>query len=119
MLGSEPPRARLCGNFGVGFNNIDIDAAKARGIAVTNTPGVLTDATADLAMTLLLAVARRAGEGERHLRNGQWTGWRPTQMMGRQVTGKSLGLIGMGRLGRAREPRCWGGRRNTGRCHRG
>jgi hypothetical protein len=99
--GGEPFRAKLCGNFGVGFNNIDIEAAKARGIAVTNTPGVLTDATADLAMTLLLAVARRAGEGERHLRNGEWTGWRPTHMMGTQVTGKTLGLIGFGRIGRA------------------
>jgi lactate dehydrogenase-like 2-hydroxyacid dehydrogenase len=101
VLGAEPLTAKLCGNFGVGFNNIDIEAAKARGIAVTNTPGVLTDATADLAMTLLLAVARRAGEGERHLRNGAWTGWRPTHMMGTQVTGKTLGLIGFGRIGRA------------------
>ena len=99
--GAEPLKARLCGNFGVGFNNIDVVAAKARGITVTNTPGVLTDATADLAMTLLLAVARRAGEGERHLRNGEWTGWRPTHMMGTQVTGKTLGLIGFGRIGRA------------------
>ena len=101
VLGAEPLRARLCGNFGVGYNNIDVAAAKARGIAVTNTPGVLTDATADLAMTLLLALARRAGEGERHLRAGQWTGWRPTHMMGAQVTGKTLGLIGFGRIGRA------------------
>ncbi len=101
VLGAEPLKAKLCGNFGVGFNNIDTEAAKARGIAVTNTPGVLTDATADLAMTLLLAVARRAGEGERHLRNGAWTGWRPTHMMGTQVTGKTLGLIGFGRIGRA------------------
>ncbi len=101
VLSAEPLRAKLCGNFGVGFNNIDVGAAKARGIAVTNTPGVLTDATADLAMTLLLAVARRAGEGERHLRNGEWTGWRPTHMMGTQVTGKTLGLIGFGRIGRA------------------
>ncbi len=101
VLGAEPLKARFIGNFGVGFNHIDIAAAKARGIAVTNTPDVLTDATADLAMTLLLAVARRAGEGERHLRNGEWTGWRPTHMMGTQVTGKSLGLIGFGRIGRA------------------
>jgi lactate dehydrogenase-like 2-hydroxyacid dehydrogenase len=88
-------------NFGVGFNNIDVDAAKARGIAVSNTPDVLTDATADLAMTLLLMVARRTGEGERHLRGGQWTGWRPTHMMGTQVSGKTLGLVGMGRIARA------------------
>src|SRR5207253_7862128 len=84
-----------------GFNNIDIEAARARGIAVSNTPDVLTDATADLAMTLLLMVARRTGEGERHLRGGQWTGWRPTHMMGTQVTGKTLGLVGMGRIARA------------------
>jgi lactate dehydrogenase-like 2-hydroxyacid dehydrogenase len=101
VLSAEPLRARLIGNFGVGFNNIDIEAAKARGLTVTNTPEVLTDATADLAMTLLLAVARRAGEGERHLRAGAWTGWRPTHMMGTQVTGKTLGLVGFGRIGRA------------------
>jgi len=88
-------------NFGVGFNNIDVEAAKARGIAVSNTPDVLTDATADLAMTLLLMVARRTGEGERHLRAGEWTGWRPTHMLGTHVTGKTLGLVGMGRIARA------------------
>ena len=86
MLAAEPRRAKLVANFGVGFNNIDVEAAKARGIAVSNTPDVLTDATADLAMTLLLMVARRTGEGERHLRGGQWTGWRPTHMLGTQVT---------------------------------
>ena len=101
VLAAEPRRAGLVANFGVGFNNIDIEAAKARGIAVSNTPDVLTDATADLAMTLLLMVARRAGEGERHLRGGQWTGWRPTHMMGTQVAGKTLGLVGMGRIARA------------------
>jgi len=101
ILAAEPRRAGLVANFGVGFNNIDIEAAKARGIAVSNTPDVLTDATADLAMTLLLMVARRTGEGERHLRGGQWTGWRPTHMMGTQVTGKTLGLVGMGRIARA------------------
>ena len=96
VLAAEPRRAKLVANFGVGFNNIDVEAAKARGIAVSNTPDVLTDATADLAMTLLLMVARRTGEGERHLRGGQWTGWRPTHMLGTHVTGKTLGLIGMG-----------------------
>ncbi len=101
VLSAEPLKARLCGNFGVGFNHIDLEAAKARGITVTNTPGVLTDATADLAMTLLLMVARRAGEGERHLRAGEWSGWRPTHMMGTQVSGKTLGLVGFGRIGRA------------------
>jgi len=101
VLSANPMRARLIGNFGVGFNNIDIDTAKERGLVVTNTPGVLTDATADLAITLLLSVARRSGEGERHLRSGDWSGWRPTHMMGTEVTGKTLGLIGFGRIGQA------------------
>jgi lactate dehydrogenase-like 2-hydroxyacid dehydrogenase len=101
VLSAEPLRAKIIANFGVGFNNIDVAAAKARGLAVSNTPDVLTDATADLTMTLLLMVARRAGEGERHLRAGHWTGWRPTHMLGRMVSGKTLGLIGMGRIARA------------------
>ena len=101
VLSVEPRRARLVANFGVGFNNIDVEAAKARGISVSNTPDVLTDATADLAVTLLLMVARRTGEGERHLRGGQWTGWRPTHLLGTHVTGKTLGLVGMGRIARA------------------
>ncbi|MDJ0610691.1 MAG: D-glycerate dehydrogenase [Kiloniellales bacterium] len=96
-----PVRARFLGNFGVGVEHIDIQAAKARGIVVTNTPGVLTDATADLTMTLILMVARRAAEGERHVRAGAWTGWRPTHMMGAQVAGKTLGVIGLGRVGKA------------------
>jgi len=101
VLSAEPLRCKILGNFGVGFNHIDLAAAKARGIAVTNTPAVLTDCTADLAMTLLLMAARRAGEGERHVRSKAWTGWRPTHMMGTKVTGKTLGLIGLGRIGRA------------------
>jgi lactate dehydrogenase-like 2-hydroxyacid dehydrogenase len=101
LLAAEPRRTRLVANFGVGYNNIDVEAAKARGVAVSNTPDVLTDATADLAMTLLLMVARRTGEGERHVRGGQWTGWRPTHMLGTHVTGKTLGLVGMGRIARA------------------
>jgi lactate dehydrogenase-like 2-hydroxyacid dehydrogenase len=101
VLSVEPRRARMLANFGVGFNNIDTEAAKARGLAVSNTPDVLTDATADLAMTLLLMAARRAGEGERHLRAGQWAGWRPTHMLGTHVSGKTLGLVGMGRIARA------------------
>ena len=101
VLAAEPLRVKLLANFGVGFNHIDLDAAKARGIAVSNTPDVLTDATADLAMTLLLALARRVGEGERHLRAGEWAGWRPTHMLGTHVTGKVLGLVGMGRIARA------------------
>ncbi len=101
LLGTEPRRAKLVSNFAVGFNNIDIEAAKKHGIVVTNTPDVLTHATADLGMTLMLSVARRAGEGERHVRTKAWTGWRPTHMMGTQVTGKTLGLIGLGRIGGA------------------
>ncbi|HEX3236741.1 MAG TPA: D-glycerate dehydrogenase [Gemmatimonadales bacterium] len=108
VLSVEPRRARLLANFGVGFNHIDVEAAKARGLAVSNTPDVLTDATADTALTLLLMVARRAGEGERHIRSGQWTGWRPTHMVGTQVTGKTLGLVGMGRIARAVAQRAHG-----------
>jgi lactate dehydrogenase-like 2-hydroxyacid dehydrogenase len=101
VLSVEPRRVRLLANFGVGFNHIDVEAAKRYGLAVSNTPDVLTDATADLAMTLLLSVTRRAGEGERHVRAGEWTGWRPTHMLGTQVSGKTLGLVGMGRIARA------------------
>lgn len=99
-------RARILGNFGVGYNHIDVVAAKAAGIVVTNTPGVLTDCTADLAMLLLLAVARRGGEGERQLRAGEWDGWRPTHIIGSKVTGKTLGIIGFGRIGKAMARRC-------------
>lgn len=101
MLLEEGVRTRFIGNFGVGYSNIDIDAARQAGIVVTNTPGVLTDATADLAMTLLLMVARRAGEGERQVREGAWTGWRPTHLLGSDVTGRTLGILGMGRIGAA------------------
>lgn len=94
-------RARLIANFGVGYSHIDVEAARERGIVVTNTPGVLTDCTADLAMSLLLSVARRTGEGERQLRAGEWRGWRPTHMIGTKVSGKILGIIGMGRIGKA------------------
>ena len=99
-------RTRILGNFGVGYNHIDIAAAGHYGITVTNTPGVLTDCTADIAMALLLSVARRTGEGEREVRAGQWTGWRPTHMIGTQVTGKTLGIIGFGRIGKAMAKRC-------------
>ncbi len=101
VLSAEPLRARMLANFGVGFNHIDLDAAKARGLSVSNTPDELTEATADIAMTLLLMVSRRTGEGERHVRCGAWTGWRPTHMLGTQVSGKTLGLVGMGRIARA------------------
>ncbi|MBA4490288.1 D-glycerate dehydrogenase [Paracoccus sp. S1E-3] len=98
---AAPLRTKLLANFGVGFNHIDIAAATAAGVAVTNTPGVVTDATADLAVTLLMMTARRAGEGERLARSGQWDGWNPTQMLGTHVTGKTAGIVGMGRIGRA------------------
>ena len=94
-------RARLIANFGVGVNHIDLDAARAAGIVVTNTPDVLTDDTADLALALILMSMRRLGEGERHLRSGAWSGWRPTHMMGRSPHGKTLGIVGYGRIGRA------------------
>ena len=92
-------RVRLLANFGVGYDHIDVGAAKARGVAVTNTPGVLTDATADIALTLLLMSARRASEGERELRAGRWDGWRPIHMLGASLKGKTLGLVGFGRIG--------------------
>ncbi len=94
-------RVRVIGNYGVGHNHIDIAAARKRGILVTNTPDVLTDCTADLAMTLILMSARRAGEGERELRAGHWTGWRPSHLVGTRVSGKTLGIVGMGRIGLA------------------
>ena len=94
-------RVRLIANYGVGFDHIDLAAAKAKGIAVSNTPGVLTDATADLALTLILMATRRAGEGERELREGRWSGWRPTHLVGSALKGKTLGLVGMGRIAQA------------------
>lgn len=101
VLGGQDRKCRIVCNFGVGYNNIDTDAAKQAGIVVTNTPGVLTDCTADIAMTLLLMVARRAGEGERLVRNKAWSGWCPTHMLATKVTGKKLGLIGFGRIAQA------------------
>jgi lactate dehydrogenase-like 2-hydroxyacid dehydrogenase len=101
LLGTEPLKVRIIANYGVGFNNIDTGAAKARGVVVTNTPDVLTEDTADDAILLMLMVARRGGEGEREVRAKTWTGWRPTHMLGTRVSGKTLGLIGLGRIGRA------------------
>ena len=101
ILSVENRRANMIGNFGVGFNHIDINAAKEQGITVSNTPSVLTDCTADIAMSLLLMVARRVGQGERELRSDNWTGWRPTHLLGAKVTGKKLGVIGFGRIGQA------------------
>ena len=94
-------KAKIIASFGVGFNHIDLDAAKKENLVVTNTPEVLTDCTADIAMTLLLAAARRTSEGERELRAGNWAGWRPTHLRGTQVTGKTLGCIGFGRIAQA------------------
>lgn len=103
---ADPIRCTLLANFGVGYNHIDATAAQAAGVAVTNTPGAVTDATADIAMTLMLMSARRAGEGERMVRSGAWQGWHPTQMLGMHLTGKTVGIIGMGRIGQAIARRC-------------
>lgn len=109
VIGAAARRTRLLANFGVGFDHIDIAACKSAGITVSNTPGVLTDATADLALTLMLMASRRAGEGERELRAGQWTGWRPTHMLGKLLTGKTLGLVGFGRIAQATAKRAHDG----------
>ena len=101
IISTAGARVKLLGNFGVGFNHIDIDAARAAGITVTNTPDVLTDTTADLAILLMLMATRRAGEGERELRAGRWSGWRPTHLLGQDVSAKTLGLIGFGRIAQA------------------
>lgn len=99
-------RCRILANFGVGFNHIDVAAATAAGLAVTNTPGAVTDATADTAITLMLMSARRASEGERMVRAGQWAGWHPTQLLGMHLGGKTVGIAGMGRIGQAIARRC-------------
>jgi lactate dehydrogenase-like 2-hydroxyacid dehydrogenase len=101
ILGTEGRRVKLIGNFGVGYNHIDVAAAGKLGIRVSNTPDVLTDTTADLAILLILMTTRRAGEGERELRGGRWTGWRPTHMMGLGLQDRTLGLIGYGRIAQA------------------
>ena len=94
-------RLKILANYAVGYNNIDLAAARQRGLIVTNTPDVLTDATADLTWALILATARRIVEGDALVRSGQWTGWSPTQLLGAEVSGKTLGIIGMGRIGQA------------------
>ncbi len=101
VIGRLPETVRIIATFSVGYEHIDTAAAKARGIAVTNTPDVLTDATADITMLLLLGAARRAHEGERMVREATWSSWAPTGMLGTHVTGKRLGILGMGRIGRA------------------
>ncbi len=99
-------RCKILGNFGVGYNHIDVAAAKTAGISVSNTPGAVTDATADIAVLLMLMAARRASVGEAAVRDGSWDGWHPTQFLGLHVTGKTLGIIGMGRIGKAIAKRC-------------
>jgi gluconate 2-dehydrogenase len=106
---AETPRTKILANFGVGYNHIDATAARAVGVEVTNTPGAVTDATADIAMMLILMTCRRAGEGERIVRAGKWHGWQPTEFLGMHVTGKTLGIIGMGRIGKAIARRAQGG----------
>ena len=101
VIARLPSGLKAVATYSVGYDHIDVPAARARGLTVTNTPDVLTDATADVAMLLLLAAARRAGEGERLVRDGGWRAWAPTFMLGTHVTGKRLGIFGMGRIGRA------------------
>jgi glyoxylate reductase len=101
LIGTAGERLRLIANFGNGVDNIDLAAARKRGITVTNTPGVLTEDTADMTMALILAVPRRLAEGERILRAGEWKGWSPTFLPGRRIWGKRLGIVGMGRIGSA------------------
>lgn len=101
VMDAAGPQLRIIANYAVGYDNIDVPAATARRIPVTNTPGVLTETTADLAWTLLMAAARRAGEGERYLRAGRWESWAPMLLLGHDVHGKTLGIFGMGRIGQA------------------
>src|SRR5690554_3013832 len=101
VLSHAGPQLRLIASFGTGVDHIDLKTARQRGITVTNTPGVLTEDTADMTMALILAVPRRLAEGERVLRAGKWTGWSPTWMLGQRIYGKRLGIIGMGRIGQA------------------
>jgi len=101
LIAGAGERLRLIANYGAGVNHIDLKAARARGIVVTNTPGVLTEDTADITMALILSVPRRLGEGEKLVRNGEWKGWSPGGMLGHRIGGKALGILGMGRIGRA------------------
>ena len=108
LLAKASPRLKLIANFGVGVDHIDLHAARERKILVTNTPGVLTEDTADMTMARILSVPRRLGEGEKLIRSGQWDGWKPSGMLGHRVNGKTLGIIGMGRIGRAVAKRAQG-----------
>ncbi|WP_425228026.1 2-hydroxyacid dehydrogenase [Sphingomonas sp.] len=101
VLAAAGPQLKLIANFGTGTDHLDLAAARARNIVVTNTPGVLTDDTADMVMALILFVPRRLAEGEKLIRDGSWGGWGPTGMLGHRITGKRLGIVGMGRIGQA------------------
>ncbi len=101
LIAKAGSQLRLIASFGTGVDHIDLAAAKARGITVTNTPGVLTEDTADVTMALILAVPRRIAEGDALARSGQWQGWSPTGMLGHRINGKRLGIVGMGRIGEA------------------
>src|SRR6478735_901605 len=101
LIGQAGEQMKLIANFGNGVDNIDVTSALSRGITVTNTPGVLTEDTADMTMALVLAVARRIAEGARVIPDETWTGWSPTWMLGHRITGKRLGIVGMGRIGQA------------------
>lgn len=99
LLRQSERRTRLLCNYGAGLDHIDLEAAHAAGVRVTNTPDALTDATAEIAITLMLMVARRVSEGQQEVQSNSWEGWRPTHLLGRQLTGKTLGLVGFGRIG--------------------
>jgi lactate dehydrogenase-like 2-hydroxyacid dehydrogenase len=99
LLDAAGPSLKVVANFAVGYDNIDLDACRAQGVVVTNTPDVLTNATAELTVALMLAAARRVGEGERIVRRGEWTGWEPGQLLGRELTGATIGIVGFGRIG--------------------
>ena len=101
LIAGAGERLKLIANFGAGVNHIDLKAARARGIVVTNTPGVLTEDTADMTMALIVSVPRRLAEGEKLVRSGQWKGWSPGGMLGHRIGGKQLGIVGMGRIGQA------------------
>jgi len=109
VFAAQPLRTRLVANYGVGFDRIDLAAARAHNVVVTNTPGALTEDTADLAVMLILAAARRTSEGERQLRAGDWAGWRPTYLLGTRVNGATLGIVGFGRIGAAVARRAYRG----------
>jgi glyoxylate reductase len=108
VLAAAGPALKLIASFGTGVDHVDLAAAQQRGIIVTNTPGVLTEDTADMTMALILAVSRRLAEGERLIRSGGWTGWSPTSMLGHRIWGKRLGIVGMGRIGMALARRATG-----------